>query len=123
MEKGIKYDDFKLDWTLLPFKSVVEVIKVLMCGACKYSRDNWKKVPELRYRYKKALMRHATNYALKDEMLDEDYKLHHLAHLICCALFLIWLDIEDKLYIPFEPNYAEIKKKYDKIKQEKGINR
>ena len=53
--KGIKFDDFKDDWTLLPFQPIVEVIKVLMCGACKYFRDNWQKVE--RVRYEKALMR------------------------------------------------------------------
>jgi hypothetical protein len=119
--KGIKFDDFKLDWTLLPYQPVAEVIKVLMCGACKYFRDNWQNVDKVRY--KKALMRHATAYAIKDEILDEDYKLHHLAHLVCCALFLIWFDIRDKMYIPFEPDYKAIQDKYDKIKKQKGIKR
>ena len=120
-QKGIKFDDFKDDWTLLPYQPMIEVIKVLMCGACKYFRDNWQNVAK--DRYKKALMRHASAYTLKNEIVDSDYNLHHLAHLICCALFLIWFDIQEKLYQPFQPNYAEIKKKYDKIKQQKGINR
>ena len=120
-QKGIKFDDFKDDWTLLPYQPIVEVIKVLMCGACKYFRDNWQNVE--RVRYEKALIRHATAYVLKKEIEDEDYGLHHLAHLICCALFLIWFDIQEKLYVPFTPNYSDIKKKYDKIKKEKGINR
>jgi hypothetical protein len=26
------------------------------------------------------------------EMADEDTGLHHLAHAICCLMFIVWLD-------------------------------
>ena len=59
-ETGIKYDDKKLDWTLLDFQMLEQVIKVLQHGAEKYDRDNWKKVE--RDRYVKALLRHVVDY-------------------------------------------------------------
>ena len=43
MEIGIKYDSGKLRWTLLPFRELEEVVKVLEKGAVKYDFDNWKK--------------------------------------------------------------------------------
>lgn len=88
-EIGIKYDENKIDWTLVPWKEMEEVVKVLTHGAIKYSPDNWKKVdPE---RYRKALLRHIFSY-IGGEVIDQDSGLNHMAHVICNALFLMWND-------------------------------
>jgi len=84
---GIKFDDGKLDWTLLPFEEMESVIRVLMFGAKKYERDNWKKVDIERYR--NAAMRHLVA-SLKGEKLDEETGESHMSHLICCALFILY---------------------------------
>lgn len=84
---GIKHDNEKIDWTLLPFKELEEVVQVLEFGAKKYSRDNWKTVEV--DRYKKALMRHTIAYT-SGEITDPESGKSHLAHVICNALFILW---------------------------------
>lgn len=87
---GTKYDSGKLQWSLLPFGPLSDVVKVLMFGAKKYAPDNWKKV-EPPSRYGDAAMRHLIAY-LEGEKIDPESGLPHLAHLVCCALFLLWND-------------------------------
>lgn len=89
-EKGIKFDNEKIDWTMLPFESLREVVKVLEFGAKKYERDNWKYV-EPKERYIMAAFRHLIAYAM-GEKTDSETGLNHLAHCCCCLLFKIWGD-------------------------------
>ena len=84
--KGMKFDAGKLDYTLLPWDGVEEVVKVLEFGAAKYARDNWKKVESPRY--VAAAFRHLVAYA-RGERFDQETGLSHLAHACCCLLFLI----------------------------------
>ena len=91
VEKGVKFDDEKPQWGLLPFKQVEQVVDVLTFGAKKYSPDNWKKVPEAERRYFDAMMRHIAHYKY-DSKLDDETGKSHLAHAICCALFLMGFD-------------------------------
>lgn len=92
--QGVKYDNDKLDYTLLPFDSIEEVVKVLMFGAKKYSIDNWKKVNP-KERYLKAAFRHLIDYT-KGNKIDSDSGYNHLAHCITCLLFLLWHDKRGK---------------------------
>lgn len=88
---GSKDDSGKLRWRLLPLAPLRTVLRVLEFGARKYGIDNWQHVPEARDRYYDAAMRHLT--AWRDgESSDADTGESHLAHLVCCALFLIWFD-------------------------------
>ena len=86
----IKADSGKLQWSLLPFAELKDVVQVLMLGAKKYSPDNWKKCDDVT-RYKDALMRHVISYISGDKR-DEESGLSHLAHAICNCLFLMWFD-------------------------------
>lgn len=87
-----KADDGKLQWSLMPFEQLEDVVRVLMNGAKKYSVDNWKKCDDVK-RYKDALMRHVVSY-IKGEQNDPEDNLSHLAHAICNCLFLQWFDSE-----------------------------
>jgi len=89
---GIKYDQDKLDYTLLPWSSVDQVVQVLEFGAEKYTKNNWQLVSK--ERYLKALFRHVIAYA-QDETLDSESQLPHLAHAVCCALFILYEDAND----------------------------
>lgn len=91
---GIKYDDEKLDFTLLPYDSLCEVVKVLMHGAKKYDRDNWYKVEDGRFRYNKAALRH-TFSEVDGETIDPESNLYHLAHAVCSSLFALHFAIEE----------------------------
>lgn len=87
-----KADQGKSDWTLMPFKALEPVLRVLEFGAKKYSRGGWKTVPDAKRRYQAALMRHVTAY-LDGEFLDPETKLPHLAHAGCNVLFLLYLEV------------------------------
>jgi hypothetical protein len=89
---GVKYDNGKPQWSLLPFKALSQVVEVLTYGAKKYAPDNWKKVPDARRRYIDAGFRHFTAYA-SGETHDPETGKHHLAHAVCCLLYLIAFDL------------------------------
>ncbi len=96
IDVGVKYDNDKPQWTLLPFKSVTQVVEVLTYGAKKYAPDNWKKVPNARQRYIDAAFRHMSAYAAGEKLDDETGK-SHLAHAMCCLLFLLAFDLDKTL--------------------------
>jgi hypothetical protein len=93
--QGVKFDQGKPQWSLMPWKALSQVVDVLTYGAKKYSPDNWKKVPNARQRYIDAGFRHVTAYAL-GEKNDSETGKNHLAHAICCFLYLIAFDLEEK---------------------------
>jgi len=88
LPKGLKYDDLKPDWSLLPMKGFEPVIKVLTYGAQKYARDNWKYVENGETRYLAAALRHLSAYQ-SGEKTDIETGESHLAHAICCLIFLL----------------------------------
>lgn len=94
-KKGVKYDDEKPRWELLPFRAAKEVVEVLTAGSKKYADDNWKIVPGARKRYISAAFRHLTDWAA-GEKKDSETGKSHLAHAICCLLFLLWFEQEDE---------------------------
>ena len=90
-----KNDQGKLQWTLMPFEQLEEVVRVLMKGAEKYGKDNWRNCDNIN-RYKDALMRHVVSYN-KGERNDPEDNLPHLAHVICNCLFLMYFNsVEDE---------------------------
>ena len=88
--EGFKADAGKPDWTLFPFDGAEAVVRVLEAGARKYARDNWRKVPNAIERYRGAGMRHAIADAMGEEN-DPETGLPHLAHAVCCHLFVLAL--------------------------------
>lgn len=90
--KGTKHDQNKLRWSLLPLKSLKEIVKVLELGSQKYEDNNWKKVSNPKDRYYNALLRHLFAWKL-GEIKDPESGKNHLIHVGCNALFLIWFDI------------------------------
>jgi hypothetical protein len=89
---GVKYDNGKPQWSLLPFKALTQVVEVLTYGAKKYAPDNWKKVPNAKQRYTDAGFRHFAAYA-SGETHDSETGKHHLAHAICCLLYIVAFDL------------------------------
>ena len=89
MDSGMKFDNDKPQWSLLPLREVEQIVKVLTFGAKKYSPDNWKRVEA--DRYFDAMMRHIVAWKT-GEMNDSETDLNHLAHAACNALFLLYFD-------------------------------
>jgi hypothetical protein len=93
LEVGRKFDGGKLEYGLLPPLALEETVKVLTFGAQKYDRDNWKVVPESKRRYFDALQRHV--WAWKSgEQNDQETGINHLAHAMCCLMFLYEHDVK-----------------------------
>jgi hypothetical protein len=88
--KHKKDDQGKLRWHLFPFEILIEVVQIFDQGAQRYGVDNWQKCKDWD-RYFDAMMRHIMSWRL-GEKIDPKSKKHHLAHAICCAIFLIWSD-------------------------------
>lgn len=86
-----KHDAGKWRFSLIPFDALKSVIDVLEFGAQKYAPDNWKTVPGARVRYFDAAIRHITAWR-NGEKDDPESGHPHLAHAVCCLLFLLWLD-------------------------------
>lgn len=94
-KSGIKHDDGKLRWTLLPFGALEQVVAVLEYGARRYGVANWREIERPRERYLDALFRHSIAYA-RGETRDHETGLHHLAHAAVNALFVIWFDLHEE---------------------------
>ena len=94
-EIGKKFDNGKTDWTLFLWREAEQVVRVLMLGATKYGRENFKNVPDARNRYAAAAVRHLVAW-MSGDPADKESGLSHLAHLCCCALFLMWFDNEGR---------------------------
>ena len=88
MSEGIKYDKDKVDYSLVPVEALEAVAKVMTHGAKKYSRENWKHVDDFDNRYLAAAMRHIAEWR-KGYQYDTDSGERHLAHAICCLMFLM----------------------------------
>lgn len=90
-EEGVKYDKDKPRWGLLPWDGLAPVVDVLTYGAKKYAPDNWRKVPGWEWRYWDAAHRHLAAYG-RGEKTDPETGLPHLAHAVCCLLFMLALE-------------------------------
>ena len=90
---GRKFDGGKLEYGLLPPLALEETVKVLTFGAQKYERDNWQKVPDSKRRYFDALQRHVWAWK-QGEQFDQESGIHHLAHAMCCLMFLYEHDVK-----------------------------
>jgi len=94
--EGIKYDNDKPEYGLLPPFAIEETVKVLTFGAKKYDRENWRKLDDLHNRYFNAAQRHL--WAIKrGETHDPETGMHHAAHAMCCLLFLLESEINPNL--------------------------
>lgn len=87
--QGTKYDEGKPMMSLIDPYVLTEMARVLTFGAKKYDPDNWRKGFNLR-RILDACLRHITAWSSGQD-LDEETGLSHLAHAMCCLMFLMWL--------------------------------
>lgn len=86
-QAGIKFDENKLRFDLVPPEALQEIISVLNYGATKYAARNWEN--GIKYgRIFAALMRHMWTWWSGEEK-DQESGLSHLAHAGCCIFFLI----------------------------------
>lgn len=94
MTEGMKFDDEKTRMDLLCPFAIEELSKVLTFGAKKYDSWNWTRGLKTS-RLIAAALRHVFSYA-RGEDTDPETGLHHIAHAMCCCMFIIGMPY----YIP-----------------------
>ena len=90
---GRKFDGGKLQYGLLPPLALKATVEVLTIGAEKYEPDNWKQVPDSKRRYFDAMQRHLWEWK-EGEQNDPETGKNHLAHAMCCLMFLYEHDVK-----------------------------
>lgn len=81
---GGSQSKIKLDWTLLPWGALVDVVKVLEAGASKYGVNNWQAITA----HEQA--QHRLHHAIASINADsQEERITHLTHEVCRALFEI----------------------------------
>ena len=88
---GIKPEDTKPKYDLLPPDALDEVVKALTFGAEKHAPKGWERGTRWG-KYFSSAMHHAWAF-WRGETEDEESGLHPLAHAICCLLFLLAYDM------------------------------
>ena len=99
---GIKHDQGKPRYSLLPEHALPAIVSVLECGAAKYGVDNWRHVENTHDRYYNAAMRHIQAW-WQGEQLDQETDLPHLAHAASCLMFLLSLEHSPDILTPPPP--------------------
>jgi len=103
---ALKYDDGKPPLQLLPGGSLVDVARVMQHGASKYGATNWTRGMAWT-RLVGATLRHVYAWA-GGEDTDRESNLPHLAHAVCCLLFLLSyqghsIGVDDRVILPSGP--------------------
>lgn len=88
---GVKYDEGKLQYSLIPPYALREVARNLTAGLIKYEeRDNWKKVAGAKERYLDAAYRHLEAHR-RGEVYDTESDVKDMTHLAAAAVNLMFL--------------------------------
>jgi hypothetical protein len=95
---GVKFDQDKPRMDLLDARAIEQLALVLSFGAKKYAAHNWRK-GWAKSRLIAAALRHIFAY-LRGENNDPESGLSHVAHAMCCCMFLLGLehrpDLDDR---------------------------
>lgn len=98
LTEGTKYDNGKPRMDLLDSHALEQLAKVLTFGAQKYAAHNWRKGIS-KSRLIAAALRHIFAY-LGGQDTDEETGLSHIAHAMCCCMFILGLehrtDLDDR---------------------------
>lgn len=101
---GIKYDEDKIQYSLVPPHALQAVARNLTVGLQKYKeRDNWKKVPGAKQRYLDALYRHLEAHR-RGELYDPDSSVPDMLHIAAVAVNAMFL-----LEFMLDENLKEVK--------------
>jgi len=92
-EEGMKFDNGKLRYDLIPPEAKKWLAEILTFGAAKYTPNSWQGI-EID-RYLAAMERHINDWRMGIEN-DEESGLHHLKHALCNMMFITWIEITKK---------------------------
>ena len=98
LTEGVKFDFDKARMDLLDPYAIEQLSHVLKYGAKKYAAHNWRK-GIVKGRLIAAALRHLFAY-LGGQDKDDETGLSHVAHAMCCCMFLLGLehrtDLDDR---------------------------
>jgi len=88
---GVKYDEKKIRFDLIPVESLTGLAKVYTMGAHKYDDDNWRKGMKWNRVYG-AILRHLNAFWVGEDK-DKESGLNHLLHAAwgCFTLYWYWI--------------------------------
>jgi hypothetical protein len=89
IDKALRYNEGKLQWSLVDFDSLEGLVRVLEAGAKKYSKNNWRKGMPVT-QVSESLMRHLFAF-LGGENVDPESGCRHISHVMCNAMFLEYI--------------------------------
>lgn len=97
--KGLRHNNNKPKWSLVPQSALLPMVEVLEFGADKYAPNNWMKGLSYRETYE-SLKRHLDSF-IEGEDMDPESGLHHIGHILSNAMFLSWMiynrpDMDDR---------------------------
>lgn len=103
---GVKHDDGKLRYDLIPPEAMRALAAVMTHGAKKYDDNSWQNLFKTngRQRYTAALIRHIEAWRL-GEQNDPESGIHHLGHALANVAFLLW----NESTVPEEPDFSQMK--------------
>jgi len=88
--QALRYNKNKPRLGLIDAYFQEELAKVLTMGAVKYASDNWRKGMSWT-ECVDSLERHVMKFKSENHSdNDEESNLHHMAHVACNAMFLVW---------------------------------
>jgi hypothetical protein len=92
--KGLRFNEGKLKWSLVSWKALEPMVKVLMFGSNKYAPNNWKKGLDEK-EILESMMRHLTSL-MDGEVRDKESGLLHIGHIFANAMFWSYFHLLDK---------------------------
>lgn len=97
-DTGKKFDEGKIDWSLVPLKFVRPLVPVFRIGEQRYGFENWKKEFENpRRRFLAAIKRHLEEAEENPLAINEkDGGVYHLAQVAWNCLMLLWHELRAK---------------------------
>jgi len=118
-DKALRYNTGKLDMSILDYKSLEPLIKVMEAGAVKYERNNWKKSGFTKESIINSGLRHIT--ALSDAIAngtseyDDDTTVHHIGGVFAFCMFYTKHFVENSTdpEQDWETTLKNLKIKYD----------
>lgn len=112
-EQCLRFNQNKIDPTMVIPEFEEELSKVMMFGAIKYERDNWKKGSP--YNSVLASIQRHVWQLRKGEDIDQESKLPHYAHITANCMFLCYMDKNPQMKNKFDNRNVK------KIKLENAI--
>lgn len=102
IEQGLRHNQSKPQWSLVPQTALIPMVEVLEFGAKKYAPYNWMKGLSVK-EICESMKRHLDSF-MEGENHDLESKLSHIGHIQCNALFLSWMmqnrpDMDDRVDI------------------------